>query len=55
MRQLLTYYLLQTKGLSLEEVNELFGDEVVVHLTHISDEEKVQLDNAILGEKKIGQ
>jgi hypothetical protein len=26
----------ETKGLSLEEINGLFGDEVVVQLTHTS-------------------
>ncbi|KAI9842253.1 MAG: hypothetical protein M1830_007818, partial [Pleopsidium flavum] len=36
-----------TKGLSLEEINEKFGDEVAVHLTHITDEEQAKLDEAI--------
>lgn len=30
----------KTKGLSLEEVNSLLGDEVAVRLTDISDEQK---------------
>jgi hypothetical protein len=31
----------------LEEINEIFGDDVAVHMTHISDEEKAKLDAAI--------
>ncbi|OAL44212.1 general substrate transporter, partial [Pyrenochaeta sp. DS3sAY3a] len=42
----------ETKGLSLEEINGIFGDEVPVQLTHISKEERVKLDAAIaLGNK----
>ena len=41
----------ETKGLSLEEINEMFGDEVVVHITHISDEEKRKLDAQIAMDK----
>ena len=37
----------KTAGLSLEEVSQLFGDEVVVDLTHASDEEKKKIDEAI--------
>jgi hypothetical protein len=37
----------ETKGLSLEEINEVFGDDVVVHLIHISDEEKANFDATI--------
>jgi Sugar (and other) transporter len=41
----------ETKGLSLEEIGERFGDEVVVHLTHITDEQKKVLDEVIDTEK----
>lgn len=41
------YFSRETKGLSLEEIAEQFGDEVVVHLTHITDEERKRLDDEI--------
>ncbi|KAG9240104.1 general substrate transporter [Calycina marina] len=34
----------ETKGKSLEELAELFGDPVVVHLTNATDEEKFEMD-----------
>ena len=34
----------ETKGKSLEELAELFGDPVVVHLTNATDEEKREMD-----------
>lgn len=34
----------QTKGLSLEEINEIFGDEVVVHITDVGENDKSKLD-----------
>ncbi|KAH8901430.1 general substrate transporter [Thozetella sp. PMI_491] len=37
----------ETKGLSLEEIGERFNDDVVVHITHITDEERAKLDAAI--------
>lgn len=49
MVPLIYWYFPETKGLSLEEINELFGDDVVIHLTHISDEEKAELDQKIVG------
>ncbi len=41
---LMWYLFPETKGLSLEEIGEKFGDEVVVHLTEITDEQLAQLD-----------
>lgn len=37
----------ETKGKSLEELAELFGDPVVVHLTDATDEEKQKMDMEI--------
>jgi hypothetical protein len=34
----------ETKGKSLEELAELFGDPVVVHLTNATEEEKREMD-----------
>jgi hypothetical protein len=34
----------ETKGKSLEELAELFGDPVVVHLTDATDEQKQQMN-----------
>jgi hypothetical protein len=45
-------YCPETKRLSLEEIGEKFGDEVLVHLTHITDEERAKLDQAIEAEAK---
>ncbi len=44
---LVVYFFPETKGLSLEEIGEKFGDEVVVHLTDLTDEERRQLDDTI--------
>ncbi|OQU95814.1 hypothetical protein CLAIMM_01981 [Cladophialophora immunda] len=38
------YLFPETKGLSLEEIGEKFGDEVVVHLDEVTDEQIAQLD-----------
>jgi hypothetical protein len=35
--------------LSLEEINEKFGDTVRVHITHISEEEQRKLDITVQG------
>lgn len=35
--------MIQTKGLSLEEINGKFGDEVIVYLTHTSEKESTKL------------
>ncbi|CAK7213533.1 hypothetical protein SBRCBS47491_001832 [Sporothrix bragantina] len=45
----------ETKGLSLEEIGEVFGDEVAVHLTHLTAEEREALDRSIDAEKAGGQ
>ncbi|CAK7234124.1 hypothetical protein SCUCBS95973_008828 [Sporothrix curviconia] len=45
----------ETKGLSLEEMGEVFGDEVAVHLTHLTAEEREALDRNIDAEKAGGQ
>jgi cbb3-type cytochrome oxidase subunit 3 len=37
----------ETKGKSLEELAELFGDPVVVHLTDATEEEKLEMDREI--------
>ncbi|KAK4942012.1 hypothetical protein LTR10_018193 [Elasticomyces elasticus] len=39
----------ETKGLSLEEVGALFGDEVALDVTHLTDQEQQELDAAIVG------
>lgn len=41
----------ETKGKSLEELAELFGDKVVVRLTDASEAEKREIDNDIRNEK----
>lgn len=38
---------LQTKGLSLEEINGLFGDETIVTITRITESERAELDAII--------
>jgi hypothetical protein len=40
----------ETKGKSLEELAELFGDPVVVHLTDATEEQKHDLDMEIKNE-----
>ena len=37
----------ETKGRSLEELAELFGDRVVVHVTNATEEEKARMDQDI--------
>jgi hypothetical protein len=37
----------QMKGLSLEEINELFGDPVAVHITHADKQETEEIDRRI--------
>lgn len=45
------FYYPETKGRSLEELAELFGDPVVVHLTTATEDEKRQLDMDIKTEE----
>ncbi len=44
----------QTKGLSLEEINGKFGDEVVVPFTTTTEKQRASLEAAVLDEKRIG-
>ncbi|EXJ66855.1 uncharacterized protein A1O5_10050 [Cladophialophora psammophila CBS 110553] len=37
----------ETRGFSLEEINEKFGDHVEIHLTHITTKEKAELDMVV--------
>jgi hypothetical protein len=41
----------ETKGKSLEELAELFGDPVLVHLTNATEEEKAEIDKEIKSEE----
>jgi hypothetical protein len=41
---------LQTKGLSLEEINALFGDEVVVNFANATEKERRDLAAKVLAE-----
>jgi MFS family permease len=42
----------ETKGLSLEEINGLFGDEVLVQLTHITTTEHAALQETLEGKEQ---
>ncbi|KAG0646295.1 Major facilitator superfamily transporter mfsA [Hyphodiscus hymeniophilus] len=46
-----TDFFSKTKGLSLEEINEKFGDEVVVHLTNATDKQLEDLAHTIQAEQ----
>ncbi|OAG39282.1 hypothetical protein AYO21_06486 [Fonsecaea monophora] len=43
----------ETKGLTLEEVGQLFGDEVGLDLTHMTPEQRQELDRKLLAEDPI--
>ena len=45
-----TNFLAQTKGLSLEEINALFGDEVVVHFANATEKQRHELAEKVLAE-----
>lgn len=40
----------QTKGLSLEEINGKFGDEVVVHFADANEKERTELQATVMRE-----
>lgn len=42
----------ETKGLSLEEINEKFGDEVVVHFANATETEKAELTRTVVAEEE---
>ncbi len=48
------WYFPETKGLSLEEIGEVFGDDVAVHLTNLTAAERELLDKDIDAEKAGG-
>jgi hypothetical protein len=47
MLPFIVYYYPETKGLSLEEIGALFGDEVVLDISHLSEKERAELDERI--------
>jgi len=50
----LTRNLPQTKGLSLEEINGRFGDEVIVHFQDATDKQKASLEATVAAEGGFG-
>lgn len=46
------FYFPETKGLSLEEIAAVFGDEVALDLTHLTTHEKAELDKKIRASDK---
>lgn len=42
------FFFPETARLTLEEIAQKFGEEVAVHLTDATDEEKAQLDNKLI-------
>lgn len=47
MLPFIVYYYPETKGLSLEEIGALFGDEVVLDISHLPEKERAELDERI--------
>ena len=45
----------ETKGLTLEEIGEKFGDEVVVHGTNADENEKMKLEEIVQAENVISE
>lgn len=44
------YFWPETARLSLEEIGKQFGDEVAVHITDATDEERAAIDRQLMGE-----
>jgi hypothetical protein len=47
MLPFIVYYYPETKGLSLEEIGALFGDEVALDISHLSERERAELDERL--------
>lgn len=47
MLPLIIFKFPETKGLSLEEIGALFGDEVAVDISHLSEQERQELDERL--------
>jgi hypothetical protein len=41
------FYFPETAGLSLEEINAKFGDDVAVHIHDVSEEQRRELDDML--------
>jgi hypothetical protein len=47
MLPFIVYYYPETKGLSLEEIGALFGDEGALDISHLSEKERAELDERL--------